>query len=308
HNQVINKEFPSVNGVFDILKYLHKLDVLYLNWIEELPEKRGGRIQSIFFILLMSYLKFSGKKIIWTLHNKKSHSDRHTMVKALLLRLLLKKSDLIITHASDGLNYIPKKTPGVYIPHPVIPRKQQNNTTHARLNDIIIWGTVNKYKGIDLFLSYLIENKLIEKYRIIIAGTVVGSELTDKLERIALEYENVSLMNRYIEKEELITLIEESKLILFCYQSESVLSSGALMDSLSFNTNIAGPDVGAFHDLAQEGLIFSFKDYNDLMMRMDDFLISKGSSPAKEKKKENFLKNNSWEVFSSRIAELIKEL
>lgn len=308
HNQVINEESPSESGVFDILKYLSRVDVVYLNWIEDLPNKRGGRIQSFFFILLLAYLKLAGKRIVWTLHNKKSHSAKHAFTKSILLRLLLRKSDLIITHASDGLNYIPDQTPKKFIPHPVDTLVKRPGKTALKDYDIIIWGTVNKYKGIDLFLNYLKENGLIEKYRIVVAGTVVGADLLENLEAIANTYPNVTLLNRYIEQSELSELIEKSKLILFCYQSESVLSSGALMDSLLFDSSIAGPDVGAFHDLAQEGIIYSFSDYKDLISKINRLFEAENVHETQAKKKEEFLKNNSWEVFSIRINELLKQL
>ncbi len=308
HNQVINRGNPSRNGIFDIFKYMKLMDVLYLNWVEDLPERRGGTLQSFFFILLIGLLKLSGKKVIWTLHNKKSHSVDHRFIKSVLFRLLLRRSDLIITHASEGLKSIPENTPKLFIHHPVDTNKQNHKSIHDKIYDIIIWGTITKYKGIDKFLKHLVQNGLAHKYRIIIAGTVKSVELIEELEQIDQDYPNIGLLNRFIEEEELVELIEKSKLILFCYQSDSILSSGALMDSLLFDSTIIGPNVGAFADLSQEELIYSFKNFDDLIKLMDPLLADNHSKTASETKKQEFIKANSWETFSDRISKELSQL
>jgi len=309
HDLVLNKDNPSGRGIFDILKYLRIIEVVYLNWPEDLPEKHRGYLQSIFFIILLCYIKISGKKIVWTLHNKKSHSKRHNLVKSILFRLLLSHSDLIITHAKEGLSFIPSGSRKAYIPHPVnTSRYNYAEPDTKKEYDIIIWGSINKYKGIDDFLMFLIENKLIDKYRILIAGKVTGSELHSKLEKIQFEYNSVTLLNRYIEENELNGLISRSKLILFCYHADSVLSSGALMDSLQFNSIIIGPDVGAFKDLAEEGMIYTYKDFHELIMIIDALLEESHDNTTTYQKIREFIIHNSWNDFSDRMSKLLREM
>lgn len=301
NNQVVNKDFPASNGIFDILKYLKQIDLLYLNWIEDLPEKRGGYIQSLFFILLLPYLKLRGKKIVWTLHNKKSHSEKYKLIKSVLFKLLLKYSDLVVTHAKEGLNHIPATTSKVYIHHPLKVSKQNYAASDLKKYDLIIWGSITKYKGIDAFLDYLTAKGLIENYEILIAGEVVGSELRNTLEKLDHEYQNFTLMNAFVEEKELEKLIFQSRVVLFCYHSDTVLSSGALMDSLLYNSAIVGPDVGSFNDLAREGIIHTFKSYDDLILILNE-LIEDPENLAKTKdKRMAFIENNSWEAFSSQI-------
>lgn len=308
NNQVINDGNPSEIGIFDIFKYLRKIDLVYLNWIEELPRRRGGMTQTLVFILLFGYLKLRRKKIVWTLHNKKSHTAKHEIFKSILINLLLRRSDLIITHASEGLTLIPDKTRKVYFPHPVSSIIRINPNPVLKNYDIIIWGSIKEYKGVDTFLYYLIKEGLIHKYKIVIAGTVIGSELEDQLKIIDKEYNNVTLINRFVEKNELMELIEQSRIILFCYHSESILSSGALMYSLHFNSTIIGPNVGAFYDLAEEGIIFTFEHYDDLIMTIDEQINDTSLKAKEEAKKLEFMEDNSWEAFSEKVDELLRQL
>ncbi len=41
--QVVNAKKPSNTGIFDILSYLGKVDVVYFNWSEELPITTQGQ-------------------------------------------------------------------------------------------------------------------------------------------------------------------------------------------------------------------------------------------------------------------------
>jgi hypothetical protein len=308
HNKVVNKDAPAARGIFDIPKYLKDLDILYLNWIEDLPQKRGGSVQSLIFIFLLAYMKLRGKKIVWTLHNKKSHSSGHFILKQMLFRILLKRSDLIVTHASEGLHSIPPKTPKVYIPHPFDTARPIHANTQSKTNDLILWGTVNAYKGIDKFLLQMEKKGILPNYRIIVAGTVADPELAGLLTEISKKHPNVTLINRYIEARELAELIYKSKCVLFTYHSDSILSSGALMDSLQFKATVIGPDAGAFHDLAREKLIYVYRDEEDRIHLLDKLLSNYAQENISRERIEAYMEDNSWDHFSERITRQLDQL
>ena len=179
---VLNAHKPSTTGIFDILRYIRKVDVVYFNWSEELPSLHRGRAQGIFLLILLQYLKLSRVMIIWTLHNKKSHFDQHSRLKTRLYAQMLKKSDLIITHASEGLDIIPEGKRASFQHHPVSIPIATNNHHQKSQFDIIIWGTVSPYKGISAFLNFLEERDLIRKYRIQLAGKITTPDLAMELE------------------------------------------------------------------------------------------------------------------------------
>ncbi len=308
HHIVLNKDRPSGSGILDIIGYLNRIDMVYLNWIEDLPDKHRGVIQSIIFILLMGFMKLSGKKIIWTLHNKTSHFEKNRFLKSILFKLMLNHSDLVITHATDGLTVVPDSTAKIYFPHPVHFINRSSNKPESKNYDMIIWGSVNKYKGVDSFLHFLIENDLADTFKILIAGKIAGSDLRIKLENIRSEHRNITLLDRFVEEIELSRLINSSKIILFCYHEGSVLSSGALMESLQYGPAIVGPDVGAFKDLSGKGLIHAYKDYADLIRIIEDLL-----DPSIEKKDnahqiDAFVMENTWDSFSHRIAGILDQI
>lgn len=305
--EVVNASKPSSVGIFDIIRYLGKLDVVYLNWSEEVPSLHRGRLQGIFMLILLPWLKMKSIMIVWTLHNKKTHSDHRGWLKARLYEQMMKKSDLIITHAREGLKLIPEGKMASFQHHPVSKPVAIPMRNKGFKFDIIIWGTIAPYKGITNFLKFIEHNKSISKYRILLAGKVTNSELAEQLQDFEARHKNLLLMDGYVEQEQLIQLIQESKISLFTYHSDSVLSSGALMDSLACGASIVGPAVGAFNDLRDLGLIETYADLQALNDVIDDLLASSDKHPARQKDISEFIAANTWDNFSLSIRNLIEQ-
>jgi beta-1,4-mannosyltransferase len=311
HYHIVNKSDPSDRGILDIVKFLRRTDILYLNWVENLPTRHMGILQTLFFFLLCGYCRITGKKIVWTLHNKKSHSGDHRFLKNLLISFLLFRSNLVITHAEEGLDLIPGRTRKVCVPHPVgeIPPPGSSDPENGeREFDMIIWGTIAAYKGVDTFLSFLKEKGVLGNYRIVIAGKVAEPGLLHFLEDLAGSFDTLTLINRFIPDAELDDLIRRSGVVLFTYHAESVLSSGALMDSLRHDSVILGPHTGAFTDLARAKMIRTFRDYHDLLSQVD-LMKKKGyREQYRSELKQSFLRENSWDRFYQKVSPHLSSL
>lgn len=295
----VNRANPSSIGIFDSIKYFRKTDYFMLHWIENLPDKKNGVAQSFYFIFFLLLIKISGKKLIWTMHNRLSHFISHLILKKLLFKFLVRSSNYIITHSSDGINYLKnlryKRLEKVkYIPHPII--KKEILQTKTKVYDVLIWGTIIAYKGIDSFLELLKEKNVLDKLKILIIGKAHSNEYFDSL----LKYSSNStiIKNQYIPEEELKELISLSKCVLFPYKEESVLSSGALIDTLCYGATIIGPCSGAFKDLEQESLVTTYKNNEELI----DLLVHPDKHKIPDEQKINaFIIENSWENYATKI-------
>jgi hypothetical protein len=105
HYHLVNKEYNK-NGILDFFKYFFKTDVYILNWIEDLPLYRLGKIQTLFFMFFLFSAHISRKKIVWVLHNKYSHFTKDSFWTKLMFGLLMRYSDLILTHSSSGVDFV----------------------------------------------------------------------------------------------------------------------------------------------------------------------------------------------------------
>lgn len=300
--EYVNAEFPSDSGIFNLFRFIRKIDYLFLNWIEDLPEKKGGIIQSVVFLALLRVMKLFNIKVIWTLHNKTSHSSQKLFFKNLLFSSMLKRSDVIITHSREGINVAESLRPGVgsrifYFPHPIVPFDSSINGLPEKKFDILIWGSVAPYKAIDVFLKFLSDNNSINKYKILIAGKAVSAEFLRTLK--VYESENLTIRDEFIENEELALLIHQSRAVLFTYAGDSVLSSGALIDSISHRASVIGPDVGAFAELGEAGIIKTYNNLEELQALLDQ--IDKWDNTVSAGKTNDFIKAHTWEEFSKAL-------
>lgn len=301
HFICVNKNNPSNIGIFNLYKFFFKADIFHLNWIEELPDKKSGTLQTLFFIFILMLTRPFGKKVIWTLHNKTSHQQKNLSIKRLFQRILSKKSDYIITHSQEGILYYRSLNANNhnhqirFIPHPI--KEKSLSPPVAYIYDIIIWGNILKYKGIHLFLEYLRNIGAIEKYKILIAGKFYDPSY--KKELLSYKSKTITIIDEYIGNSKLQHYIQHSRIILFTYVGKYVLSSGALMDSLAYGNQIIGPDVGAFKDLKEEGLIYTYHNFTNLIHLIDKVLASE-LNPNKIRLR-NFILENSWEKYGSKL-------
>ena len=301
----LNKKKFSNKGFLDIGHYYKHIDYVFLNWIEDLPDKRGGWIQSFLFIAMVYLFKAKRIKIIWVLHNKVTHYDSNRLLKGFLFRFIMRKCDYIITHSREGLSYLDRFSTKYaekarYYAHPMKKKPLEFKTNPSV--DILIWGSVIPYKGIHKFLQYLHENDLENRYRVLIAGKVKPKSY----EKSIMDFcnDHIHLDNRYIPDEDLARYIADSKAILFTYVGDSVLSSGILMISLAFGANIIAPNVGAFKDAQEDGLIHTYETYADVAELLNK---NPGNQQTRTAKIDTFIQDNTWSKFSQRASSWIIE-
>ncbi len=259
---IVNKEDYTKIGVFYLYKYFFKSKIFYLNWPEDIVNRRFGNFQMVFFFIFVLLAKIFKKKIIWTHHNLKSHI-KSKFLGILANQLLRYYSDIIIIHTKlsiDILNVDDKKL--LYYPHPTYGNFIENKNDLIKDIDILLWGSVQPYKGFYEFLKYCFENFQSSKLKIVIAGKFSEQTYFNKIN--SLNMPNLKIINEFIDITKLEELHLRAKNIVFPYKNETVLNSGAVIFSIRFKANIWGPAHGSFLELTKLGLIRCYKNFKDI--------------------------------------------
>ena len=241
------------------------------------------------------------RKIIFIFHNPRPHKGE-TPISRRLTDAQLRQADVVIAHSQEAATVarlrlaVLAEDPGkvCYIAHPVTPFTGQAAPAVAPF-DILIWGDILPYKGV---LEFVREPALAESglcVRIIgrCADPVYARELESSLPA------GVSFENRRAPFEELASLSKAARYVLFPYLPGSVSSSGVLMDTLALGGTPVGPAVGAFADLAEEGLCLTYSSVEEL------FAILSGKQEIDTARRTAFIRNHSWEVFAKTISQLV---
>ncbi len=304
---VIVDNSPHKNPLFSLFFKKIRSDAYVFHWIENVPDYKWGYLQTLIAVLFILRIKFHAKKIIWFLHNKKTHTKKHLLAKTFITNIVIKLSDYIITHSTEGINLLVQKDKSlkdkaIFIHHPT---KNRINVAMQEQDfipkyDILIWGTISRYKGVIEFLRYAKEQKLTLKVKVL--GRCVSEEVYQDLFKEITEYVDIEPYG--VSFEELALHIKNAKYVLIPYFPDSILSSGILMDSLSFGAKVIGPDVGSFKDYSTftQLNVYTFKEYNDI-----EKIIKNNNNKVSIKGYINFLEENSWKVFIRKILKLVKK-
>ena len=293
------------NPLLSILPPKHWGDAFIFNWFESIPDFKYGLLQSFIAIVFLAIIRLNGRKIIWILHNKQPHVQRYGTLKRFLARLMAKNADLIVTHAKDGIELIREKHPYAtdkvhFLHHPTKNRldylKQHSS---EKVYDVLIWGAIAKYKGVTGFIDYLRKHPE-EKMRVCVIGKCASAELYHEL--TCTLPENVTLIHERASFDKLAEYISRSHFVLMPYFSRSILSSGILMDSLSFGAKIIGPHTGSFKDCSYEPLlkVYTFKEFCDIYPIVEK---ERNTSIPLEDYRQ-FLTDNDWEAFAKSFIHL----
>jgi beta-1,4-mannosyltransferase len=304
--KIINKK-TNQNGVLDLFKYFLRTDVYYFNWIESLPSRRYGKIQIIVFVLFLILAKWLNKKIVWTLHNKYTHDKTNNSWVDYMYKVMMERSDLIITHSRSGIDFVEEKYSAsakkiIYFIHPVktvFPLLYNKEYSY----DFFIWGTIWPYKGVVEFLRFLKESEKINPFKILIVGRCINNQIRTELDKYLMA--NITYNDEYYSIEEIAGFSNQAKFTLFTYKSESVLSSGSLMDSIRMRSIIIGPDIGAFRDLSSYDFIKTYSTYSEIIEIYHKYEHTRDSMLIEI---EKFCLENSWDSFGEKLNNALSQI
>lgn len=305
---VVNAEKKSAYGVISILPWLTRFKVFFCGWLEDLPDRRGGFAQALLAITLLWLMRPLGVTVVWTLHNRGSHSSARMWLKSALQRLLVRRSDLIFTHAAEGVAFA--KELGLndaskihFLHHPVDAFTAGDAVATPKEYDILVWGRADPYKGVFEFLDTITKVGMAENLRILVWGRFATDEYYKKCAVFASDH--IEIRNSFIPDDKLGPIQNSARVVLFPYRPSSVLSSAALMASLNSTAQIVGPATGAFKDLAAEGCVRTYADDAAMPAALSAALADDDVVQLVERRAA-FCRDNSWEQVGAKMRTLIR--
>lgn len=307
HHGITVDNPPHKNPLLRILPIKTTCEAYIFHWIEDIPSAKYGLLQTSAALGLILWVKSKKRKVVYFLHNKRPHGTGHERTKKIMARFMMKHADLIVTHAREGIEvirgqYPPAVTRTIFLHHPTKNRISNRDIPSNPESDLLIWGTITRYKGVLEFVRFAIRHHW--NLRIKIIGRCASVELQEELEQVTKGHPYITFEDRNIPFEELETEIQKARFVLIPYAPESILSSGILMDSLSFGAQVIGPNVGSFKDYAQEPLInvFTFDSFSDIPS-----IVNQANKPLNINDYRTFLNSHDWNAFGKTFSQLIQQ-
>jgi len=273
YTQLVENNACEVEEFTPQKAFFGRYDILHIHWPEVMLSDRSAVLSlltTIAFLLLMQWMKLRGTRVVWTVHDLRSH--KFVLKNAVQQKIeqwywdkFNHRLDAIIALSNASLE-------GAIKHHPVLAKKQHFVIPHGHYKDIYpdtisreqarkklsipedellisYFGQVRPYKNVPhlvkTFLS-LDDNN----YRLLIAGNPATRELKGEIESIAEKNsEQITTILKFIPDEEVQDIFRASDLVVIPYKD--ILNSGSAILSLSFDTPVLVPEKGSIIELKE---------------------------------------------------------
>jgi glycosyltransferase involved in cell wall biosynthesis len=233
----------------------------------------SNRVKAVHFttahisnLFLSTLLKPFPIKQIFTIHDLSPHPDGKSKFIEMYNNVVIKfLADEVISFSKYEINKQLYKQKFYYFP--LTGFEQKVNTPKSGQRTLLFFGRMEPYKGFNYLLNLV---KLADKqsldYKFILAGKGNIPNI-DEFEK----FENVEIINRFIDDSELYDLFNRASFSILPY--DSATQSGVILLSYAYATPVIAYDVGALKEYIDEGKNgFCVKKGNNT--KIIEFLIS----------------------------------
>ena len=262
---------PLVSNLFG------KPSLLHYHWIE-----CSGLLSLPLFIykfLCLMLYKWTGGKMIWTVHNKMPMDGKFYQINYLFRRWMAKNADLLHIQCHSAIPEVSSffgvnESKFRFVPHPVFPPElmpraaaveaiNHRFNVNIKIQDrlFLMIGHISKYKQIDQVCDMFIKQPIQKK--LVIAGPVKKGQmkLYRKLKKKINGVENIIMIPQFISEESVPEFLNASDYTIFNFTG--LLTSGGVNLALSYKKPVIVPDISCIRELDRNELIF-FKSREEL--------------------------------------------
>jgi beta-1,4-mannosyltransferase len=242
-----------------------KYDIFHVHWPEiDLSAANLAFSLARLTVLLASIrvARWRGARLIWTVHNLRSHDRRYPRTESWFWRQFIPHVDGFVCLSESGLeaarDRFPelRNVPGFVVPHGDYRESYANFVSRAEAREtlgiapagtvIAFFGQVRPYKNV-VRLVQVARELSDPELTILIAGKPVPSSFASEVLAEAGDDSRVSLHLRHIPDDDVQIYLNAADLIVLPYRD--ILNSGTALLSLTFSRPVLGPARGAFPEL-----------------------------------------------------------
>jgi glycosyltransferase involved in cell wall biosynthesis len=241
--------------------------ILHVHW-PEVPLNRS-RVASVFesrlFLRSIDVARARGAKLVWTVHNLRSHEQRFPEREAAFFREFVGRVDgfIALTHTGEAAvrSRFPDlaERPGFVVPHHhyrgLYPDGIDRPSARRELglgNDgrvLLFFGRVMAYKNLPELARHVRDSNA-DDLSLVIAGKPKTHEDERQLRDAAGSDPRIRLELEFIPPERARYYFRAADLVVLPYRE--ILNSGAAVLALSFDRPVLLPDLGACRELGEQ--------------------------------------------------------
>ena len=243
-----------------------RIDVLNIHWIH--PYVLADRLHlsllySVQFFIDLFLIRWTGVKLVWTVHNRFSHDAEFPRWELWIRRSLSKLVDRLILLNESTLDSLAKAYHFNPAKAAIIPHGHYRNFYQPAINQSLArqelglsqsglvylnLGILKPYKGIEYLLKVWKSNQTVSaENTLLIVGKPYSQAYGVTLERLAKGLQTMMLMPEFAEDNTIHLFFSAADVVVLPF--EKILNSGSLILAMSFGKPIIAPDLGGIAEL-----------------------------------------------------------
>ena len=254
------------------------IDVLHLHWCEPFAKGRNWFERAFYWIKLLTDLclvRFSGVRVVWTLHNVLPHECSHPKMETFFRSRLLRLVSQVIVHGEQSrkdamaMLHCPSEKMNV-APHgnyrDVYPKAttEMRDRARAGIPDdqrvFLFFGYMRKYKGIERLLRVWTALSPTNA-SLWLAGPCFDETYEASLRSEASKIKNVRIDCGFIADQDVTKMISGADFVVLPF--EKVQTSGSTILALSFGKPVIAPRIGEIPETLGEASDLIFEPGSD---------------------------------------------
>lgn len=259
--------------------------IIHIHWIapyiDSLLRPKPGFIKALELFLYridIFLTKMTGKRIIWTVHNKFVHQSSDIYWERRFRRMLVNNVDKVLIHTSGSREEL-KKAYGIdsdqaffIVPHCNFIGFYKNDISRERATKelkigsgckvFLFFGLIRHYKQVLSLIEVFKKINFSEQACLLIAGMPLSSALKEEVISRVRNEEKIRAFLRFIPDDEVQLFMNAADVVVLPFQE--ILMSGSVVLAMSFGKALIVPQKGCIVDLLDEGGAFFIEGSNSL--------------------------------------------
>jgi beta-1,4-mannosyltransferase len=289
--------------------------------LPKLDNSVRSRIRALFFCFKLLLLRLFGIRVVWTVHNLKSHEGVAKDLELTLARGVVRASSWIVVHSPAAEQIVRKEFSMqhakkiVCIPHGnyigVYPNVVSNEEARYKIGIsseelvFLFLGLIRPYKGVNDLVDQF---KRLEapNVRLVIAGKPISSESVGELKERIGNDDRISLIPGYVQDTDLQFYFGSADVAVYPYKE--VLTSGAIVLGMSFAKACVAPRIGCIPDYLDEHGAFLYSGGGGEALYLSLLSVLDKHERLKSMGEYNLMRAKSWDwsIISAQTSELYR--
>jgi beta-1,4-mannosyltransferase len=255
------KGYRRLFPIFRVIKSAPTVAVLHLHWLTPYLKGKSSLVHLIYiikFLLDILLTRLSGVKVVWTVHNLRSHNTPFPNLESWANRGIAQLVNQVIVHHHSTLDQIiqtywldiakVKVIPhghyreGYGVPIPALEARQVLGLP-LKGRIYLNLGMLRPYKGIESLLQIWQGNQhFFAKDTLVIAGKALDKTYGLHLAQQIASVESIQYFAKFIEDYDIPLFFSAADMVVLPFQD--VLTSGSLILAMSYGKPVIAPCLG----------------------------------------------------------------